>query len=217
MKYITEEDLRDLYRKEPFTNYALEPGVRLTPGARQFLMDKGITGEKAETISPPAEKTDKKAACCHKKLTRHMKSVEALFLLTEEELLGKDICLAQSVISLGKQFGAVKNSLNGTGCVDNLTCKECSGIHCSNYSEDLEDCFEITEFHVQLPKGREIIILHRLRCTLYELVSEIEEQLEGSENNGQREDITGKIYQIINTLSQLICAAVGGNKCQRKA
>lgn len=39
MKYITEEDLRDLYRKAPFTKYDLEPGVRLTPGARQFLIE----------------------------------------------------------------------------------------------------------------------------------------------------------------------------------
>ena len=42
MKFITEEDLRDLYRKQPFTNYDLQKGERLTPGARQFLVDRGI-------------------------------------------------------------------------------------------------------------------------------------------------------------------------------
>ena len=42
MKFITEEDLRDLYKKQPFTNYDLQPGERLTPGARQFLVDRGI-------------------------------------------------------------------------------------------------------------------------------------------------------------------------------
>lgn len=42
MKFITEEDLRDLYKRQPFTNYDLQPGERLTPGARQFLVDRGI-------------------------------------------------------------------------------------------------------------------------------------------------------------------------------
>ena len=37
MKYITEADLRNLYRTTPFTTYETEPGTRLTPGARQFL------------------------------------------------------------------------------------------------------------------------------------------------------------------------------------
>ena len=37
MKFITEEDLRDLYKKQPFTDYDLKEGERLTPGARQFL------------------------------------------------------------------------------------------------------------------------------------------------------------------------------------
>jgi len=30
MKFITEEYLRDLYRKEPFNTYKLEQGQRLT-------------------------------------------------------------------------------------------------------------------------------------------------------------------------------------------
>ena len=42
MKYITEADLRNLYRTTPFTTYETEPGTRLTPGARQFLGDRGI-------------------------------------------------------------------------------------------------------------------------------------------------------------------------------
>ena len=42
MKFITEEDLRDLYKKQPFMDYELQPGERLTPGARQFLLDRGI-------------------------------------------------------------------------------------------------------------------------------------------------------------------------------
>ena len=42
MKFITEQDLRDLYKKQPFMDYDLQPEERLTPGARQFLLDRGI-------------------------------------------------------------------------------------------------------------------------------------------------------------------------------
>ena len=225
MKYITEEDLRDLYRKEPFTKYSLESGIRLTPGARQFLIDKGISGfdtehfsnGQPENSSPPAVADEPKDICIPKKLVRYMKSIEALFLLTEQELLSRDVCLTQSVIRLGKQFGSITKSINGKGTVENLDCNECTCINCNNYSEDLGDCFEITEFHMQLEKGREILLLHRLRCTLYELISVIQEQNEGKENGKELwMDIIGKIYQIINTLSQLICTAFGGKKCQRQ-
>lgn len=225
MKYITEEDLRDLYRKAPFTNYDLEPGVRLTPGARQFLIDKGIAKPenelsgtvKNEIVKSTTGKTEKKDTYKINKLYNHMRSVEALFLLTEEELLSRDVCLAQSVIKLGKQFSGIKASLKSKAPVENLTCIECTGIKNSNFSEDLEDCFEINEFHIQLEKGREIIVLHRLRCVLNELKPFVQELYEGSDAETKVcEDMIGKINQIINSLSLLICLAFGGKKCQRQ-
>lgn len=42
MRFITENELRDLYRQEPFTSFTLQTDERLTPGARQYLLDKGI-------------------------------------------------------------------------------------------------------------------------------------------------------------------------------
>ena len=42
MRFITEDELRTCYKKEPFTSYQLEDGIKLTPGARQFLQDRGI-------------------------------------------------------------------------------------------------------------------------------------------------------------------------------
>ena len=41
MRFLTEEDLRLLYRNSPFAEYRIEPGTRLTPGGRQFLNDRG--------------------------------------------------------------------------------------------------------------------------------------------------------------------------------
>lgn len=217
MKYITEEDLRDLFKKEPFTDYNLEPGVRLTPGARQFLIDRGINMIETDSIKMVVPLAEKKVACKNKKLYSRMKSIDALFLLTEEELLSRDICLAQSVIKLGKQFSCIINMVKNNAPIENLCCMECTGINKNNFSNNLDDCFEVSEFHIQLEKGREIVVLHRLRCALDEIIPIVQEVYEGSDDEGLlHEDIIGKINQIINSLSQLICSAVGGKKCQRQ-
>lgn len=42
MKFITELDLRQLYREHSFTSYQLTPDTKLTPEARQFLVDRKI-------------------------------------------------------------------------------------------------------------------------------------------------------------------------------
>lgn len=39
MHYVTEEELRRAWGEGPFERYALKPGDRLTPSARQFLVD----------------------------------------------------------------------------------------------------------------------------------------------------------------------------------
>lgn len=228
MKFITEEDLRDLYRKEPFTSYELEPGARLTPGARQYLSDRGINmfdtdlgiKKKTENVKEqqPSIPSEKKNNWKKKKLISRMKSMEALFLLTEQEILSRDVFLAQSVIKLGKQFTSIKNALEGKGTVEDLPCNECTGIRADNFSNDLGDCFEITEFHMQLEKGKDIVFLHRLRCALQEIEPFVSELYEGSnEENELCKDVIGKVNQIINTLSQMICSIIGGKVCQRKS
>jgi hypothetical protein len=85
-----------------------------------------------------------------------------------------------------------------------------------NFSDDLEDCFEISEFHVQLEKGREIVLLHRLRCELNELKPIVLELYEGSEESGSCDEMIGKVNQIVNSLSHLICLTFGGKQCQRQ-
>ena len=92
MKFITENDLRDLNRKEPFTTYELEPGARLTPGARQFLSDLRINmvdsdpciNKNSINVKQQSELLEKKNTWKKKKLHSKMKSTEAMFLLTYE-------------------------------------------------------------------------------------------------------------------------------------
>ncbi|MEH7158348.1 cobalamin adenosyltransferase [Neobacillus drentensis] len=224
MKFITESYLRNLYKKEPFTVYELGQGARLTPGGRQYLSDRGIKfldsgvqKKKEDTKKlaegPPEVKVDLKRL----QFQSRMKSIEALFLLTCEELLGKDVDLAHSVVKIYKQHASINRAVKTHGSLENLPCTECEGIKESNFSSNLGDCFEITDFHMQLEKGREILTLHRLRCALQEMEPLMLELCESSKEEKEwYEDMMGKINQMINSLSQLIHLTVGGNKCLRK-
>jgi ethanolamine utilization cobalamin adenosyltransferase len=219
MKFITESYLRDLYKKEPFTAYVLRMGTRLTPGGKQYLTDKGIklldssikkkSGRTKQQVEEPSD---------WKKLQfqSRLKSTEALFLLTCEELLGKDVILAHQIVKLYKQFSSINNAVTTHGIVENLPCNECTGITKCNFSSNLGACFEITDFHMQLEKGRELLLLHRLRCALQELEPLMQELSDSNnEEKAWYEDIIGKVNQVINTLSQYIHMTVGGNECLR--
>ncbi len=226
MKFITEEDLRDLYKKQPFTDYDLKPGERLTPGARQFLVDRGINMYDNETpFVSPAEKKKKALEKSQeqtqapvaderkkKKFCSRMKRLQAVFLLTAEELLKRDICMSQQVTGLYRQFSALQSAGDGKCEAADLCCSACSGIKAENFSQNLGECFEITDFHMQMQKGREMLLLHKLRCELEELELDLPDYLE---NEALVSQISGKLNQIVNTLSQMICGALGGNECQR--
>lgn len=231
MKFITEEDLRYQYKSQPFTTYKLEAGTKLTPGARQFLNDKKVLIEdnlviktlgfqnSGNTIGKQLYPQDQKQMLRQKLILSKIKTVEAEFLAAGEELLHLDIILSQKVMVLAKQISVLKEILLGKESNADLSLAECTGIHKDNFHCEMSDCFEITEFHMQMEKGKEIVILHKLRCILRETdVSIAEKYLDtGSEKDDQFYHlVSGKINQIINTLSQLICTGFGGTTCQRK-
>ena len=60
MRYVTESELRDEYAACPFDTYRLAPDTRLTPGARQFLVDFRITFDAG--MAPPRAETGGPAA-----------------------------------------------------------------------------------------------------------------------------------------------------------
>ncbi|AKN32820.1 ATP:cob(I)alamin adenosyltransferase [Clostridium carboxidivorans P7] len=231
IKFITEEYLRDLYRKEPFDTYKLQQGQRLTPGASQYLSDKRIKlinddskdkehnqvkDEKQVEAVEQEEKTNsnlnlslKKKLCCK------LKSIEATFLVTSSEILKEDIILAQNVINLGRKISNIRNVVEGKGTLEPVFFKECTGMNSLNFTIELEDCFEITEFHMQLEKSNVILKTHVLRCALREIHFEIINAYENDDDD-LKNRIINNVNSIINSLSQLICSAVGGKQCQRK-
>ncbi len=225
MKFITEEYLRDLYKKEPFTTYELTQGERLTPGARQYLSDRGIKMSDDVSFinkSIPVVEQLKKVPVGNsnwkmKKLYHKLRSIEALFLVTSSEILSVDVFLAQSTINLGKKISNIRSAMEGKSTIENLCCRECTGINSDNFCCDLDDCFEITEFHMQLEKSREILKLHVLRCSLREIEAVVLEAYEDNDDENKIEDkIIENVNAVINSLSQMICSTIGGEKCQRK-
>lgn len=251
MRFITEEDLRARYRNEHFTSYRLEPGTRLTPGARQYLSDLGIrmpeeeqgykkrfftsfisekktgqeaAGEKAMEQSAPKGQESAVAAaetgtpgtsftssCVDgpQKWRYGLKSIQARFLETGIDLLSLDVLIAQEVFELERvlsEIGREDQEKIRAGIAwegEKTICQTCSGISPERAGEEMPDCFEVTGFHAQSPKGREIVKLHILRCALREFAPSLPDEKKKTAN------------QVINRLSQMICHAFGGKICQK--
>jgi ethanolamine utilization cobalamin adenosyltransferase len=209
MKFITEDDLRILFRREPFTSYDIPEGSRLTPGARQFLMDKKVSisddqmavKPKNDKLAEIKEETSKKEVAkkeiCKEIFQLKKKTLQAQFLETGLELLNRDVLLAEQIFDLERKL----SDLGKEGREEKISFKPCTGFHEENMHEYFEDCFEITGFHAQSEKGKEILLLHRLRCNLRELAAEAENE---------------NLNSVINRLSQMICLEYGGKLCQRK-
>ena len=211
MKFITENDLRAMYRQDAFAEFVVEAGTRLTPGARQFVLDKRIVlveggGRPSETdtaVDFPAPEAR------YPKLVARAGSLENLFLETGCDLLKSDICLAREILELQPALAGIKSTLKGEDIPDSLTCTPCTGITGDNFSGALSDCFEIGPFHAQARQGRNILMLNRLRCAMHEF------RVLAAESAGE-DWIQARINRVTNTLSQMICKAFGGKECQRK-
>lgn len=216
MRFLTEEDLRLLYRNTPFAEYHIEPGTRLTPGGRQFLNDRGIRvcGERAsarpvavgnaqaagnaQVAGPLLPAAPTSPASSHELLA--LRRAQSIFLSTGAELLDYSVVTAGEVFELERLLA----SAAAGDFTREPECSACTGISAKNAGELLEDCFEVTGFHAQLEAGKEIVRLHGLRCELRCL----EAELSGGRKRAVR--------TIINRLSQMICRALGGTVCQRK-
>ena len=225
MKFITESDLRALYQAQPFDRYVPQPGTKITPGARQFLIDRKIRitdstpngraqKKKEETPCPSPVKKD---SISKRRLLCRLASVEAMFLATAQQLLEQDIQMAQQVIELSGELSQIKTVLGSGGTFSSVPCASCTGIGEENAASDLGDCFAVTGFHIQLQKGKEIILLHQLRCTLREMNLDFLERAEIEEPSDiPYQEASRWVNQILNRLSQMICEASGGKVCRRK-
>lgn len=219
MRFITEEDLRLQYRKEPFDEYEPQPGTRLTPGARQFLNDRGIripleNGAKnritmgtepcaAIQVLPKNNETSELSASVQPIWQLKLKTLQAEFLQTGVDLMQSDVLTAGAVFDLERYLARIGQNKNDWDDWKTL-CPQCESIGPENSGSLMDDCFEITGFHAQSPEGKSLVKLHMLRCSLRELEPQLPDE---------KKEMA---HYIINRLSQMICHLFGGKLCQKK-
>ena len=233
MRFITEEDLRQRFRRERFTEYEPEAGTRLTPGARQFLSDRGIRLTETENgVRPGNGQTGfgKKEAGSSLKQNEQPKETEAEersqgahpaeelpcwqlelgnlqadFLQAGLDLQREDVLVSKEIFELERNLARLAS---GEEMAEGerrweMLCPACTGIGPENCRKCLADCFEITVFHALSPNGRVVIRRHALRRRLRMLERELPD------------DRKEMAHCIINRLSQMICHGFGGKICQK--
>ena len=145
-----------------------------------------------------------------------IRCVQASFLEAGCELLDINVLTAQEIFGLERQLAGITQAIQDggsdagsfpvtdMGTAKGPACESCTGITPDNWDSQMEDCFEVTGVSRPIPRGREIVRLHLLRCTLRQLAGKIP---------GHQRKL---VYPVINRLSQMICLAFGGNTCQKK-
>ena len=133
MKFITEADLRATYKANPFTSYTLPAEARLTPGARQYLLDLGVDMYERKKESPIAEKSVVTTETSIRELEKEwlllkIKCLKPNFLLTAQDLTTLDVLLAQQVTDLGRQFCLLALYVEGKCEVADLCLVPCAGM-----------------------------------------------------------------------------------------
>lgn len=216
MKFITEMELRDLYKKESFATYVLQPDTKITPGARQFLVDRRVTlvqAQSSDSKKPNGDAEDRikvRGNWCALRLQARMESIESLFLLTAELLHSGDADLSEEVMALGKCFRNVRNAEREQIAPDNL--------QFSGWSEEIKKRslklgknIDIGESHLGVRRGKEVALLNYLCASLREVEPAILEAYWNEEKQVcLRQDLVDSVNLIINVLYMLMCKCLGG-------
>ncbi|MTI80327.1 MAG: cobalamin adenosyltransferase [Firmicutes bacterium] len=225
MRFITEMELRDLYKTEPFSSYVLEPDTKITPGARQFLVDKRITliqaqgsdGKKSndnEAINTKVHRAQLRKNWCAMRLRRKMEYIESLFpLIASEFLRSGGAVLSEEVMALGKCFRNVRDAERKRIAPENIKFWGWSEEEIKKQTDNLEKHVDISEFHVKLESGNEIALLNHVRAALREMEPAILETYWDEQKQAcSRQDLIDTVNLIINILCMMMWKCLGGKK-----
>lgn len=223
MKFITEMELRDLYKTEPFTTYILEQDTKITPGARQFLVDRRVSlvqgqGNDGKSVnSTTAPETQQQENWCTLRMRSKMCCIESLFLLVAAELLHSgNAVLSEEIMALGKFFQNVQEAELKEQPPDKIQFWDWSEDEIKHRAANLEKHFDISEFHVGLDNGKEIALLNYLRASLREVEPAVlETYWDKKQQVCSREDLIDTVNLIINILCMMMWKCLGGQKWKR--
>ena len=220
MKFITEMELRDLYKTEPFATYVLEPDTKITPGARQFLADRRVALVQAQGSDGKTLKIDEPSRThgrenrCTLRLLRKMECLESLFILTAAEISDtRDGALAEEIISLGKLFRNLRNPERKQIITDKIHFRGLTSEVIRTKAETLNQVLDISEFDLGLENGKEIALLNHLNSSLREVEPVLWETYWDEEKQVcPRQDLINEVNLIINILRIMIWEISGGRR-----
>ena len=177
LKFITEEYLRELYRKEPFECFQIEQNQRLTPGGRQYLLDRKVRIENFD------ENKKKTQVVLDKKNIYRLRSLEMEIYSLVSELLNKNIKVAAEILEIGKILKNVSDTLEGKSELLKLQ----EEISCSESQEP-------NESYLYFKNGRYIFYLKKLIFELH-LCKELD---------FKNEDIVENVDWIISKMEKVL-------------
>lgn len=194
MRFVTEIELKTSYRQSPFARFRLAEDQRLTPEARQFLMDRQIEiqlTEERQEAQPRSLPNQQLIIVCQK--------LSSLLLLGFSLLLETQIELAEQVMIWQADVERLQD-----------------GGEFRELRDESNEAFTpqlITPFHIQLAQGRDIAMLHCIRASLCELdflLSDRRNQQVDEERLSQEKRMIHQIaWELDNNLRELI---KGGGK-----
>lgn len=193
MRFVTEMELKTSYRRATFSSFHLGPDQRLTPEARQFLIDRQIAiGGGPEKVSCEAIRA------VDQRLVVVCEKISAFLLLGFSLLLERDIQLAEQVMTWQKQLATIQLAYEKGELIANLEEKSNEAIVVQ----------EMTTFHIQLAQGRELAILNGINSCLRELLVLVAERLtDEGETLGLMQlerELTKISLALTQTISQLM-------------
>lgn len=206
MIFMTEEELRRLYRKAPFKEYILDGNTRLTPGGRQFLLDHKISivdskerdFKKMQASSLETQKKDEEALL---NLQIDHQLLRANFLEKARTIYDYDQLLANQVFEWVSVLLAVeeKKGLTELPWSSNTN----SELDQNIFSHQV-DC-SMNKDLALAPKGREAtslnVLYHMLRrfCHQYEHVLDEEQSI--------------VLMKMLHHISRTMMSILGGSIC----
>lgn len=201
MKFITEYDLRAKFNEQSFDKYILEKDSRLTPGARSFLNDRKVQIVESDKKNAEEVAVIKESESCEDKDTfekdflenlkkneihSKVELVEAYFLESASNLLDLDFKTAKLIIHLRNILKNIR--LNTLENYENLDIGE------------IRDDFEISEFYLNSPNSKKIVLLNLLYIRVKNLRVDIAKLVDESEFH----TINKALLVVMNDLSNLI-------------
>lgn len=222
LRIVTEIELRDLYKIQPFQDYMLEEGIRLTPAAQQFISDRRINlmragAQKRGGLKPEDQTHIKGDSLVRKnhstiKFRGKIDSTEAEFLLAITEMdERKQRELAEELRIIARYLRKVQKAEATTEELSFIDFYGWNPDEVREKSHQPEKHFGVKHFFPKAEHGREMAVLNRLRTQLRELeLSAIDALWNETAGCADRGDIILSLNRLSSILYIMMCRLMGG-------